>query len=123
MLLRFLFVVVVSFLCLYQFCIVELHLQTVIMPVLMETLKLKMERTVDLGPFKHKVDDNLPLRKVALTCIDTILDTCVRRINVPTLMQLLPTILVDKDDIRMQTHQVRIFFSLNIISCQTVLSC
>ncbi len=34
---------------------IESHLGGRVMPLLLETLKIKLERTVDLGPFKHKV--------------------------------------------------------------------
>ena len=34
---------------------VEAHLAGTIIPALIETLQIKIERTVDLGPFKHKV--------------------------------------------------------------------
>jgi cullin-associated NEDD8-dissociated protein 1 len=53
---------------------VAAQLRSLVGPALVETLRIKIERVVDLGPFKHKVDDNLPLRKVALTCVETIMD-------------------------------------------------
>lgn len=34
---------------------VEAHLSSAIIPALIETVQIKLERTVDLGPFKHKV--------------------------------------------------------------------
>lgn len=84
----------------------EAHLARRVVPLLLETLKVKLERTVDLGPFKHKVDDNLPQRKVALTCIDTILEVLPQRMDVPGLMQVMPLLLTDKDEIKLQAHQV-----------------
>ncbi len=38
----------------------QAHLASYVNPLLIETLKVKMERTVDLGPFKHKVS-KIPL--------------------------------------------------------------
>lgn len=67
---------------------VEAHLSTVIIPALIETVQIKLERTVDLGPFKHKVDDNMPLRKISLTCIETLLDNSPDRLDMGSLMQV-----------------------------------
>ncbi len=51
----------------------QLYRQTVIDPSLI--------RTVDLGPFKHKIDDGLELRKATFECMDVLLDTCADRLD------------------------------------------
>jgi cullin-associated NEDD8-dissociated protein 1 len=73
---------------------------------LFETLTFKQEKVVDLGPFKHKVDEGLPLRKAALTAIETILDTIPERLDVSTFLSLAIELLIDKDEVKLQTHQV-----------------
>ena len=44
-------------------------------------------RTVDLGPFKHKVDDGLELRKAAFEAMDVLLDTCRSRLAIDAFLR------------------------------------
>ncbi|MEW5303601.1 MAG: hypothetical protein WDW36_006278 [Sanguina aurantia] len=63
-----------------------------------------MVRTVDLGPFKHKIDDGLELRKAAFECLDILLDTAASRLNLPTFISHLKSGLRDHYDVKMPCH-------------------
>lgn len=79
-----------------------------VLPVLLLTTEVKLERVVDLGPFKHKVDDGLPLRKAAYACIDTLLDVLPQQVDISLLLPHLQRGLRDQDDIQLLSHQILI---------------
>jgi hypothetical protein len=61
---------------------------------------------VDLGPFKQKVDDGLPLRKTALAALGTILDVAPEHVDMATLAPPLGAALDDVADVQQICHQV-----------------
>lgn len=72
------------------------------LPLLYGESKVKPEliRQVDLGPFKHKVDDGLEIRKAAYETMYTLLDTCVDRVDIPAFVSNLVDALKDQYDIK-----------------------
>ncbi|XWS18034.1 hypothetical protein CRYUN_Cryun32bG0007600 [Craigia yunnanensis] len=89
-----------------------------LLPLLYDQTIVKQEliRTVDLGPFKHIVDDGLELRKAAFECVDTLLDSCLDQVNpssfiVPYLKSGLdgeyaPPLYCDHYDVKMPCHLI-----------------
>lgn len=59
------------------------------MSFLLQALGFQQERVVDLGPFKHKVDDGLPVRKSALICFETVLDVAGELLDCQAVLQRL----------------------------------
>jgi cullin-associated NEDD8-dissociated protein 1 len=82
------------------------HMKDKIFPVLLKAAEVKMERVVDLGPFKHKVDDALPLRKAAYACADTLLDVLPQHLEVAAFFPYLQLGLKDHDDVQTLCHQI-----------------
>jgi cullin-associated NEDD8-dissociated protein 1 len=70
-----------------------------------ETQKRKeLIREVEMGPFKHEVDDGLDLRKAAFECMYTLLDTCVDRLDIFEFLSHVQDGLKDHYDIKMLTY-------------------
>ncbi|KAK9134133.1 hypothetical protein Syun_013463 [Stephania yunnanensis] len=80
-----------------------------LLPLLYDQTVVKQEmiRTVDLGPFKHIVDDGLELRKAAFECVDTLLDTCLDQVNPSSfIVPYLKSGLDDHYDVKMPCHLI-----------------
>ncbi|KAG6406357.1 hypothetical protein SASPL_133957 [Salvia splendens] len=80
-----------------------------LLPLLYDQTVIKKEliRTVDLGPFKHTVDDGLELRKAAFECVDTLLDSCLDQVNPSSfLVPYLLSGLDDHYDVKMPCHLI-----------------
>lgn len=60
-------------------------------------------REVEMGPFKHTVDDGLDVRKAAFECMYTLLDSCLEGLDVLLFLDHVEEGLKDHYDIRMLT--------------------
>jgi len=78
------------------------------LPVLYGETKVKKEliREVDLGPFKHKVDDGIELRQAAFETMYTLLDTSLARLDLQVFIEQLASGLGDVYDIQMLNHLI-----------------
>ncbi|KAK1323881.1 Cullin-associated NEDD8-dissociated protein 1 [Acorus calamus] len=84
-------------------------LLTELLPLLYDQTVIKKDliRTVDLGPFKHTVDDGLELRKAAFECVDTLLDSCLDQMNPSSFITpYLASGLHDHYDVKMPCHLI-----------------
>lgn len=80
-------------------------LRSVLPQLYNETQKRKeLIREVEMGPFKHEVDDGLDLRKAAFECMYTLLDTCVDRLDIFEFLSHVQDGLKDHYDIKMLTY-------------------
>lgn len=61
-------------------------------------------RQVEMGPFKHTVDDGLDIRKAAFECMYTLLDSCLDRIDLFEYLKHVEEGLTDHYDIKMLTY-------------------
>jgi len=67
-------------------------------------IRKELIREVEMGPFKHTVDDGLDLRKAAFECMYTLLDSCLDRIDIFEFLNHVEEGLKDHYDIKMLTY-------------------
>ena len=67
-------------------------------------IRKELIREVEMGPFKHTVDDGLDLRKAAFECMYTLLDSCLDRIDIFEFLNHVEDGLKDHYDIKMLTY-------------------
>jgi cullin-associated NEDD8-dissociated protein 1 len=84
------------------------HIQTLILPTLYaETIPSESYvRIVDLGPFKHKIDDGLPLRKQTFQCLDILIDVCFEMIHFNEFILQIRNGLTDHDDVQILCYSI-----------------
>ncbi|XP_065316402.1 cullin-associated NEDD8-dissociated protein 1-like isoform X1 [Gordionus sp. m RMFG-2023] len=79
-----------------------------ILPYLYNETKIRKEliREVEMGPFKHSVDDGLDLRKTSYECMYTLVDspTCFEKLDLDQFLNHVETGLKDHYDIKMLTY-------------------
>ncbi|CAF4555104.1 unnamed protein product [Rotaria socialis] len=91
-----------------------------LLPKLYNETRVRPEliREVEMGPFKHTVDDGLDLRKAAYECMYTLLDTCLDKLDMfDYLTYVEDGLKQDHYDIRMLTFLMVVRLS---ILCPTI---
>jgi len=74
-----------------------------------ETVKKpELVHQVDLGPFKHTVDDGLEIRKAAFETMETLLSKCTDRLDFSSFITHLVDGLKDDGDIKLLCHRMLI---------------
>lgn len=87
-------------------------LPTILPHLYNETVKrAELIREVEMGPFKHTVDDGLDIRKAAFECMYTLLDSCLDRIDIFEFLSHVESGLKDHYDIKMLTYLMLIRLS------------
>uniref|UniRef100_A0A8B9VGZ6 TATA-binding protein interacting (TIP20) domain-containing protein n=1 Tax=Anas zonorhyncha TaxID=75864 RepID=A0A8B9VGZ6_9AVES len=81
------------------------ELLNAVLPSLYSETKVRREliREVEMGPFKHTVDDGLDVRKAAFECMYTLLESCLDRLDIYEYLNHVEDGLKDHYDIRMLT--------------------
>lgn len=81
-----------------------------ILPVLYYEMQPResLARDVNLGPFTHKVDDGLPLRKAAFSCMDSVLEHMREKVGASFLPRLRGGLQDDNSDVQTLCHQLAV---------------
>ncbi|KAF9289311.1 Cullin-associated NEDD8-dissociated protein 1 [Mortierella alpina] len=85
-----------------------------LLPLLYEETKVVEEliRIVEMGPFRHRVDDGLEIRKSAFECMYTLLEKCRDRVEIFGFIDRILVGLVDQPDIKMLCHLTLVRLSI-----------
>ncbi|XP_062521004.1 cullin-associated NEDD8-dissociated protein 1-like isoform X2 [Corticium candelabrum] len=67
-------------------------------------VRKELIREVEMGPFKHTVDDGLDIRKAAYECMYTLLDSCLERLDIYEFLSHVENALKDHYDIKMLAY-------------------
>ncbi|VDN06172.1 unnamed protein product [Thelazia callipaeda] len=67
-------------------------------------IKKELIREVEMGPFKHTVDDGLDLRKSAFECMYTLLETCLERLDIFEFITHMENGLKDHHDVKLLSY-------------------
>ncbi|KAF9007899.1 armadillo-type protein [Cyathus striatus] len=84
------------------------HLSSLIPSLYAETVvKPELIRTVQMGPWTHKVDEGLEARKTAYETMYTLLDTCLTKLDLHEFLgRVLPGLSDDSDEIKVISHMM-----------------
>ena len=77
---------------------------------------------MDLGPFKHTVDDGLDLRKAAFECMETLLARCAERLEFDAFLHHLVNGLKDDGDIKLLCHRMLIDLSIHPVAAPVLVT-
>ncbi|KAL6300990.1 TIP120-domain-containing protein [Sparassis latifolia] len=84
------------------------HLPTILPNLYMETvINPDLIRTVQMGPWTHKVDDGLEPRKTAYETLYTLLDTCLAKLDLHEFLgHVLTGLLDESDEVKVICHMM-----------------
>jgi len=84
------------------------HLSALMPSLYGETVvKPDLIRTVQMGPWTHKVDDGLEARKTAYETMYTLLDTCLSKLDLHEFLgRVIPGLSDDSDEIKVISHML-----------------
>ncbi|KAG6854209.1 hypothetical protein C0991_009522 [Blastosporella zonata] len=84
------------------------HLVSLLPSLYKETfINPELIRTVQMGPWTHKVDDGLDARKTAYETMYTLLDTCLTKLDLHEfLSRVIPGLSDDSDEIKVISHML-----------------
>lgn len=81
--------------------LVRTHLDTLLPELYAQTeVDESLIRMVEMGPFKHKVDDGLDIRKTAYECMHTLLDSCLDDIDLDAYLSRVVAGLGDEEEVK-----------------------